>query len=49
MTTKTLHKHDESWYYHLSRIKWDFWRRNIFSVNSVRLNEGCWFSLVVFS
>ena len=24
-------------------------RRNIFSVNSVRLNEGCWFSLVVFS
>ena len=24
-------------------------RRNIFSVNSVRLIEGCWFSLVVFS
>jgi hypothetical protein len=24
MTTKALHKHDESWYYHLSKIKWDF-------------------------
>jgi predicted AAA+ superfamily ATPase len=43
---KALYLHIEipAWHRNLEKR-----RRNIFSVNSVRLNEGCWFSLVVFS